>query len=213
MFRNSSVTSGAPSFAGLSASPAFLKRPGMQSLPDHSMRSFFFTRRRSSSCGGSSLTRPTTGKPPTPSMSVGFRPTRARQPTASSLRMRSCIVSVIGRSWPRSSEPQDSPPASAATCSSALLWSRTRHGGRFLILREAGAAQHRPPLRRFEWNRRLFAAFRTRRARFCPHTGPARAALCLALFAALRVVHELFVVEKNLLAGGEDKLRPAVDTR
>jgi hypothetical protein len=36
-------------------------------------------------------------------------------------------------------------------------------------------------------------------------------ALCLALFAALRVVLELFVVEEDLLAGRKNELGAAVD--
>jgi hypothetical protein len=156
--------------------------------------------------------RPRTGKLLTRSPLHQSRPRSELCPAAKSWGTRSSTANAIGHSSPRSSAPPASLPASVAICSLALRYVRIGPARRRLVLRETDAAKHRPALRRFEWNRRLFAAYRTRRARLRPHSPPAaRAALRLALLAALGVIHKLFVVEKNLLAGGEHKLRPAID--
>jgi len=77
---------------------------------------------------------------------------------------------------------------------------------------EAGSAKHRPALRRLEWHCRLFAALRTRRPRLRPNPPASARTLRLALLAVLGVVHELFVVKKELLACSENKICPAVNT-
>jgi hypothetical protein len=89
------------------------------------------------------------------------------------------------------------------------LWSR-RPAQLFL---EAGPAQHRSALCGLERNRGRCIALGTCRARFRTHTRSPSAALRLALLAALRIVHELFVVEEKLLTCGEHKLCAAVDAR
>src|SRR5580658_6555684 len=75
---------------------------------------------------------------------------------------------------------------------------------------ETGAAQHRAALRRLEGNRRLHSALRTDRTGFGPHPLHPTGALRLALLTVLGVVFELFVVEKDLLAGRKHKLGAAV---
>ena len=77
------------------------------------------------------------------------------------------------------------------------------------VLFEAGPAEHRPSLRRTERNGRLLPAYRAVRPGLCPHAGAA-APLQLARLTALRIVVKLFVVKKQLLAGGEDEVLPAV---
>ena len=76
---------------------------------------------------------------------------------------------------------------------------------------KAGPAQHRSALCWFERHRRRSPALGTCRARLRAHTRVPGAALRLALLAALRVVHKLFVVEEQLLTRGEHKLSAAVD--
>jgi hypothetical protein len=93
-------------------------------------------------------------------------------------------------------------------------WLRDRDGpwlGRLLL--EAGAAQHWPALRGFERNRRFRAALRTVGPGLRTHPGAPANALRLALLAVPWLVLELLVVEKKLLAGGEDKLDAAVAAR
>ena len=80
-----------------------------------------------------------------------------------------------------------------------------------LLPLKARSAQHRSALGRLERNRGFGTALRTCRARL--RTDPSTAGtLCLALLAVFGVILELFVVEKELLTGGEDKLSPAVIT-
>ena len=86
-----------------------------------------------------------------------------------------------------------------------------RGGNDLWLLLETGSAENRSALRRLEGNRGFSAAFRAGGSRF--RTDPAAArALCLALLAMLGVVLELFVVEKQLFAGGEHELRSAIVT-
>lgn len=89
----------------------------------------------------------------------------------------------------------------------ARIW-RRRHSK--LLPLEAGAAKHRPALRRFEWNRGFGSTLRAG----CPGLGSdprvASGAFGLALFATLGVVFELFVVEKELLARRENEIGAAV---
>jgi hypothetical protein len=79
------------------------------------------------------------------------------------------------------------------------------------LLLETDTAQYRPALGGLEGNGCLLAALRTGGP--CLWTNPLTTtnALRLALLTALGIVLELFVVEKDLLARGKDKLRPAVD--
>jgi len=84
-------------------------------------------------------------------------------------------------------------------------------GLRFARPLEAGAAQHRPALSGLEGNCRLGAALRTGGPRLRTHPLRSARALGLALLAVLGVVLELFIVEKNLLACREHKLRAAID--
>ncbi len=107
--------------------------------------------------------------------------------------------------------PQLSPAVSPNPCFSAWLRAGTR--GRRRPLLETGAAQYRPALGRLEGDSSLFTALRTGRPGFRADACPAGAPLGLALLAALGVISELLVFEENLLAGGEDELRPAIDAR
>jgi hypothetical protein len=78
---------------------------------------------------------------------------------------------------------------------------------------EAGAAEHWPALRRFEGYGSLGAALRANRTRFRSHAAAGSGCTFdLALLAALGIVFELFVVEKKLLARGENEVVSAVDT-
>jgi len=84
-------------------------------------------------------------------------------------------------------------------------------------LLEAFAAEDRTSLRRLKRDGGLFAAMRAARARLyfliAVHGSRAHGsnALGLARLAALGLVLELFVVEEKLFAGGEEKLRAAID--
>jgi hypothetical protein len=78
---------------------------------------------------------------------------------------------------------------------------------------EATAAQHRSALGWFEGDCRLCSALRTRGPGFGTNLLISANALGLALFASLRVVLELFVVEENLLASSKNKLGAAVNAR
>ena len=64
------------------------------------------------------------------------------------------------------------------------------------VLLETGPAQDRPALGWLEGNRGGFAARRTGGPGFRTHFGPPIGTLRLALLAALRVVFEIFIVEK-----------------
>jgi len=79
------------------------------------------------------------------------------------------------------------------------------------VLFETGPAEHRSSLRWAEGNRRLLSAHRALRPRLRTDTRTA-APFQLARFAALRIVVKLLVVKKKLLAGGEDKILPAIHT-
>jgi len=79
------------------------------------------------------------------------------------------------------------------------------------LLLEADAAEYGTALGWPEGDRRLLAALRADGARLGAHPGAGLGALRLARFAALGIVRELFVVEEELLAGGEDKLGVAID--
>jgi len=107
----------------------------------------------------------------------------------------------------------------AAACDHPLAW---RSGGSDApLLREAFPAEDGTALRGAERDRSLLAALRAsglslhagivmsiaRRRRRVKH----RYALGLAGFTTLGLVLELFVVEKQLLPGGEDEARAAVD--
>jgi len=88
----------------------------------------------------------------------------------------------------------------------------------FLV--KAFAAQHWTPLRWPERNRGLLSAVRTVGFGLNPvvtvsgrRSAQGRDPLGLAGFATLGCVLELLVVEEQLLPGGEDKLRPAVNAR
>ena len=95
---------------------------------------------------------------------------------------------------------------------SASYWGRGRGGRRKLrLLLETGAAENGPALRGLEWDRSFSAAGRAGGSGLRTHAAAA-GALCLALLAMLGVVLELFVVEKQLFAGGEHELRPAIVT-
>jgi len=79
-------------------------------------------------------------------------------------------------------------------------------------------AQYGPPLCRPEGDGRVFAALRATGARLSP-TDAAVVSGCsesgnafrLTILAALGFVLELFIVEEELLASGEDEIRTAVD--
>jgi hypothetical protein len=79
------------------------------------------------------------------------------------------------------------------------------------VLLEACSAEHGPPLGRTEGNRRLLATDPALRPGLCPYAGAA-APLKLAHLAALGIIVKLFIVKEQLLAGGEDKVLPAIHT-
>ena len=144
------------------------------------------------------------------------------QRTVSRRKIAACTrcstASAIGRNWRHWCAPPASPPSSGATCCSVprcasrpLRWLRRRRAASPVLLK-ARAAQHRPALRRLEGNGGLRAALRARRARLGPHPLRSARALRLALLAVFGVVLELFIVEKELLAGRKNKLGAAVDT-
>src|SRR5581483_867852 len=86
---------------------------------------------------------------------------------------------------------------------------RTWCSGSLLFLLKTGAAQDRPVLRGLEGNSCLFAAFGAGGSGLGAHTGSG-AALGFALFATLGIVAKLLIVEEDLFACGEDKLRAAI---
>src|SRR5271166_2345836 len=131
--------------------------------------------------------------------------------------MHSFTASVIGRNWLRSCGQGDPRQDSKETCFSAWLWNSQRLSGKFSrrsrLLRsqlKAGAAKHRPALSRLEGNRRLGTALRAVGTGLGTHPRASTDALRLALFAMLRLVLELFVVEKQLLARSKHKICAAV---
>jgi hypothetical protein len=77
---------------------------------------------------------------------------------------------------------------------------------------EAGSAEHGPALGWLEGHGCFSAALRARSASFGAHPEASARALGLALLAVLGVVFELFVVEKQLLAGGKHKVGATVST-
>jgi len=89
------------------------------------------------------------------------------------------------------------------------LW---RRRGRYrLHFLKTRATQDRSALGRTEGHGGLFTTRRALGARLSANPGAAAGPLGLALFAALGIVFELFVVKKQLLAGGEDELFPAIN--
>src|SRR5438552_2946038 len=75
------------------------------------------------------------------------------------------------------------------------------------VLLETRAAQDGPALRGPERNRGFEAACRAVRPCLGSYSGSTVGALRLALFAALWVVLEVFVVKKQLFARSEDEFR------
>ena len=98
-----------------------------------------------------------------------------------------------------------------STHGSAGVWHR-RYLDSELLLLETGAAQHRPALRRFEWNRGFGPTLRAGCPGLGSDPGVTAGAFGLALLTTLGVVFELFVVEKELLACCEDEIGAAVYT-
>lgn len=94
------------------------------------------------------------------------------------------------------------------TCCSALCCVSFR--SRSLLLLKAGAAKDWSALCGLKWDSCFHAALGTRGPGLRTYALRAASALCFALFTVLGVVFELFVVEKHLLAGSEDKLGAAV---
>jgi hypothetical protein len=78
---------------------------------------------------------------------------------------------------------------------------------------KATAAKHRPALSGLEWDGGFGPALGTGGAGFGTHLLISAKPLRLARFAALGVVFELFVLEKDLFACGEDKFGAAVNAR
>ena len=68
-------------------------------------------------------------------------------------------------------------------------------------------------MRGLKRNRRLSGTFGANRPGFCAHTiaGPCHA-FDLALFTALWIILKLFIVKKELFAGGKDEVVAAVRT-
>jgi hypothetical protein len=89
-----------------------------------------------------------------------------------------------------------------------LYWCHNR----LALLLEAAAAQHWPALGWLEWNGGFGPALGTCGPGLGPNFLVSTNALRLALLATFGVVHELFVVEEDLLAGCKNKLGAAVDT-
>jgi hypothetical protein len=83
--------------------------------------------------------------------------------------------------------------------------------GQFALLLEATSAQHRPALGGLERYRGFGPALGTRSPGLGANFLAATNALRLALLAALGIVRELFVVEKYLLAGCENKLGATIN--
>ena len=81
----------------------------------------------------------------------------------------------------------------------------------FPLFLETAAAKHRPALRGLEGNGGFSSALRAGGAGLRAHLLAAADPLRLALFAALGVVFELFIVEEDLLARGKNELRAAVN--
>ena len=102
-------------------------------------------------------------------------------------------------------------------CSSGLGYPWGRRWGRGLRWRhrlsllKTGSTQNRPTLCWPEWNCCLHPTGRTFGSCFGSHPGATIGTFGLALFAALRVVLEILVVEEELLARGEDKIGAAIN--
>jgi hypothetical protein len=92
-----------------------------------------------------------------------------------------------------------------------LYWYWSWYHYRFALLLEAAAAKHWPALGWLERNSGFGPALGTCGPGLGAHFLTAVNALRLALLAALGVVHKLFVVEKDLLAGCKNKLGAAVN--
>jgi hypothetical protein len=114
-------------------------------------------------------------------------------------RLSPCAPVQLGRSLGRH----------LSNCGSSGVWRCLQCK---LLPLEAGTAQHRPPLRRFEWNRRFGPTLRAGCPRLCADPRITAGAFGLALFAALRVVFELLIVKEELLACREDEIGAAVYT-
>ena len=102
---------------------------------------------------------------------------------------------------------------------SCLYFLQLKSGaGDLPALLEAFTAKNRASLSRPKGHRGLLAALRTTGSRFSFRVGLSRRraeycdAFALAVLAALGLVLELFVVKKQLLACGEDKVRTAIHT-
>jgi hypothetical protein len=75
---------------------------------------------------------------------------------------------------------------------------------------KAGAAKNWTALCGLKWDSCFNAALGTCGSSFRTYALRAAGALCFALFTVLGVVFKLFVVEKHLLAGSENKFGAAV---
>jgi hypothetical protein len=135
---------------------------------------------------------------------------------------------ALRRSWGKKPGKQGEGSASLESigrvfpspCAGRFHNPRTSGGRRLLpLLLKTFPAEDRPSLCRLEGNRGLLAALGTSgsslslRGRLpgnrCTQNGNT---FCFACFAALWFVLELLVVKKQLFAGGENKVRTAVDT-
>ncbi len=83
----------------------------------------------------------------------------------------------------------------------------------FPLFLETAAAKHRSALGGLEGNRSFGSALGAGSAGFRTHLLAAADPLRLALFAALGVVFELFIVEEDLLARSKNELGAAVNAR
>jgi hypothetical protein len=95
-----------------------------------------------------------------------------------------------------------------------ILACRLRRGrDHFPLFLETAAAKHRPTLRGLEGNGSFCSALGAGSARLRTHLLVAAHPLSLALFTALGVVFELFIVEEDLLARSKNELGAAVNAR
>lgn len=79
------------------------------------------------------------------------------------------------------------------------------------MLLKAAPAEHGPSLRGLEWHSGFGSALGAGGASLRTHLLVTAQSFCLALFAALRVVFELLIVEKDLLACSEYKICATVN--
>jgi hypothetical protein len=147
------------------------------------------------------------------------RPNGTRQGCRDQLRpTRSIRPQSSAGSLPREDFSSPTLPRNALRCFSAAVGVAHRCNDglrsclwRGTVLLEACSAEHGPPLGRTEGNRRLLATDPALRPGLCPYAGAA-APLKLAHLAALGIIVKLFIVKEQLLAGGEDKVLPAIHT-